>query len=608
MIAWERRLFAALGHELSPTPGRVRATMRLTLACMLTIIIAIGLHLPEIHWLIVTIFVVSQADAQASFDKAVQRTLGTLMGGGMAIVMVALLSGKQELLLIAIACWVAFGLYLARTQADSYVFLLFGVTVLVAVPDQVADPARAIEMAILRILMLTIGSIIGAFTQLALWPENPERQLIEDMAERLGHAVVALDHTVVRRPFMPVVLRVKMLGPGMVRQLDLLNRAEALDDRLRQRHAEQLRLITEIDRLIAAIILLRREARDQALSDAEIAAVDDLARALRQMQAALARGAIYDRPMPALPADAAVRPVIAQLYRIAADLPGLTGFLDILTHRQPPRPPMGHLPRFRTAAKFDANAMRLAIKGGIALTLCGLAYQILLWPGITTCVVTAIIVMQPSRGASVRKAWLRSAGAILGALFGLLALALLGPSLNSLGPLVMVATIAIGASAYLNTGSTRISYAGMQMAMAFGLVALDGQAISGNLTPGIDRVLGILLGIAIATVVDAFLWPVSARAAAAAKLAAAQKGLDKLAAGPEDRAAETVAVHRNLAAAVAQFEDARWELSGRPADRTALAALGREIDQAQRRFLALTVHRPDSAPLDAVQARPLVGT
>lgn len=591
MIAWERRLFAALGRELSPTPTRLRATVRLTLVCLITVVVAIAMHLPEIHWLIVTIFVVSQADAQASFDKAIQRALGTLIGGVMAIVMVALLAGKQELLLLAIAGWVVFGIYLSKTQTDSYVFLLFGITVLVAVPDRVADPVHAVQTALLRIQMLAAGSLIGAFAQLALWPEKPERQLVDDLAERLDLAIRALDHTVARHAFMPGVLRERLLGPGMVRQLDLLTRAEALDDRLRPRHAEQLRLIGEIDRLVAAIILLRREARDRQLAAGEIAAVEILARGLRRLLADLRQLIACDQPMPALPDGAGVRPVIARLYDITAGLPALTGFLDILSRRQPSRPPIGRLPRFHGGARFDPAAMRLAIKAAIAMTLCGLAYQILLWPGITTCVVTAIIVIQPSRGASMRKALLRAAGAICGGLFGFLSLALLGPSLGTLPALMIVAAVGIGAAAYVNAGSTRISYVGMQAVMAFALVALDHETVSGNLAAGIDRVLGILLGIALATIVDTFLWPISARAAASAKVATVRQGLDRLEAGPADRDAETVAIHRNLAAAVAQFEDARWELSSRPADRAALAALGRDLDQAQRRFLDLTVHQ-----------------
>ncbi len=595
MIAWERRLLAALGRELAPGPTRIRATLRLTVVCLATVVVAMALHLPEIHWLVVTIFVVAQSDAQASVDKAIQRTFGTLIGGVAAILMVAMLAGKQELLLLALAGWVTLGIYLSKTQADSYVFVLFGVTVLVAIPDQVADPSRAVEMALIRIQMLAAGSLIGAVAQLVLWPEDPERQLIDDLTERLDLAVRALDHTVARRAFLPDALRERLLGPGMARQLDLLGRAEALDDRLRARHAEQLQLIAEIDRLVAAIILLRREARERPLAGDEIAAIELLALGLRAMLADLRRIRAHDRAIPALADGLTVRPAIVRLYEIAGGLPRSTGFLEIIARRSPPRAPIGRLPRFQPGTRFDPAALRLGVKAALAMTLCGLAYQVLLWPGITTCVVTAIIVIQPSRGASMRKALLRSAGAIAGGLFGFLALAVLGPSMGSLPALMIVAGIGIAGAAYVNVGSSRISYAGMQTVMAFGLVALDHETVAGNLAAGIDRVLGILLGIAVATLVDVFMWPTTARAAAAAKVVAAQEGLDALAADPADRATKTAAIHRDLAAAVAQFEDARWEMSSRPADRSALMALGRDIERVQRRFLALTVHPPEAS-------------
>ncbi|MFX6273718.1 hypothetical protein ABTF85_19435, partial [Acinetobacter baumannii] len=82
---------------------------------------------------------------------------------------------------------------------------------------------------------------------------------------------------------------------------------EALDDKLRLRHAEQLQLIAEIDRLVAAIILLRREARDRPLTDEEITVVDRLARDLGHILSDLRRVSVHDRPLPPLPEGIPVR-------------------------------------------------------------------------------------------------------------------------------------------------------------------------------------------------------------------------------------------------------------------------------------------------------------
>ena len=50
------------------------------------------------------------------------------------------------------------------------------------------------------------------------------------------------------------------------------------------------------------------------------------------------------------------------------------------------------------------------LKGTLAASVCYVLYQALNWPGISTCVVTAVIATQSSFGASIQKSVLRLAG------------------------------------------------------------------------------------------------------------------------------------------------------------------------------------------------------
>jgi hypothetical protein len=85
-----------------------------------------------------------------------------------------------------------------------------------------------------------------------------------------------------------------------------------------------------------------------------------------------------------------------------------------------------------------------------------------------------------------------------------------------------------GLAAWIAAGNDRISYMGLQIALAFDLGFLQGYGPPENIDPLRDRFIGIVIGICIATTVFALIWPESADLSARERLAACLRTIARL--------------------------------------------------------------------------------
>jgi multidrug resistance protein MdtO len=118
------------------------------------------------------------------------------------------------------------------------------------------------------------------------------------------------------------------------------------------------------------------------------------------------------------------------------------------------------------------------------------------WPGISTAVTTCALTALSDIGSSRQKQLLRISGSAVGGfVFGLGSQIFILPYIDSIVGLTILFACVTGISAYFATSSTRLSYAGLQMAFAFYLINVTDFSISLDLTIARDRAIGVLLGI-----------------------------------------------------------------------------------------------------------------
>ena len=162
-----------------------------------------------------------------------------------------------------------------------------------------------------------------------------------------------------------------------------------------------------------------------------------------------------------------------------------------------------------TDAFTNPEYVHFAFKVTLAVMICYFVMSMTDWPGIHTCVITAFFVALGTVGETLHKATLRFTGCLIGAGLGLGAILLLMPLMTDLGDLLLLLAPVTLLAAWVGYGSERISYAGLQIGLAFYLVVLQGYGPTIDMYTARDRTIGILFGNVVVFVIFTTIWPVS---------------------------------------------------------------------------------------------------
>ena len=176
-----------------------------------------------------------------------------------------------------------------------------------------------------------------------------------------------------------------------------------------------------------------------------------------------------------------------------------------------PAEAQSHRPKPKSLLKPDALTnpahVHFALKVTFAAMLCYIFYSAIDWTGIHTAFITCIFVALESTEATLYKATLRIVGCVIGGAFALFSIVVLIPHMETIASLIVLVAAVAGVAGWIATGSERISYAGLQIAFAFFLSVFQGYAPDTDLDKIRDRVVGILIGIAVTAVIFHYFWP-----------------------------------------------------------------------------------------------------
>ena len=179
--AWTLRPFAAtLNQSRRIDPALVRFTARLAVLMMLGVAIFEYWHIPRGYWLALTIVVVLQPDYGSTRQRALQRLIGTLIGGILASVLLWL-KLPAPVLLAATAVTIFGFAYMLR---KNYALAVFFITLMIVLLTE-ATGVVTIEFTISRLVATAAGGALAMLAALLFWPVWERQRFPSYLADAL---------------------------------------------------------------------------------------------------------------------------------------------------------------------------------------------------------------------------------------------------------------------------------------------------------------------------------------------------------------------------------------------------------------------------------------
>ena len=493
---------SSLGALLAPFPGRLEYSARLALICALTILVVEIYQTPDPALTAYIAFFLVKPDRTTSVILSlVMLVLMTLILGATLLMTMAVM----DVAFWRVTAMAVFSFCMLFVASGSKLKPIGGIIALIVGYGLDYEGTFQIGEIATRGLLyvwLFVGVPVGLSIAVNLLLGPAPRRLVEqELARRLR-----LGAPMLRRPdaqAREALAECLREGAG---EVPAWLKAAGLERTSPAQDIAALKQAAQSTAVILALVEVIARDPDRLLSAPNR---ERLARLLDEMAAIFERrgyptNIIFDSTAEDADPSPLSRTIIAELKSV------LGCFTEI------PRPEPSPEPKPKAAGGFFAPDaftnpahVQYALKTTAAALFCFIVYMLLDWPGIHTCFITCYIVSLGTTAETIEKLTLRIVGCLIGAGTGLAAIIFLMPNITSIGGLMAIVFLAAVVSGWVAAGSPRISYIGFQIAFAFFLCVVQGSAPAFDLTVARDRVIGIIFGNLVVSVIFTQIWPVT---------------------------------------------------------------------------------------------------
>jgi multidrug resistance protein MdtO len=481
--------------ELASYPGRVSTVIRMTIATTLVMIIVVTFRIPNAALAGLFSILLARENLAVTWRGGQLIVLGFVLASLYTLFGMMLFRGYP----ITHFFWVIGSLYLVffvmRTTTNYAAAVAFAIPIGVALPvwDRALPSEVQVEGTLWPIVIIAVGAGATVITEVLYRifdRSDPLITFVDDLllaVQQVTESLASLH--VPPQAVLDRVLQYRMIGTGRLRTT--LQR-QGLDP---TRRAQRAALISLGSRLIGLAADLGHTP--PGLGDDDVIRLRALSERLGAIRTELRESGVVSesaavlegQPSPSFPVLQEMERTVALLTEVFQRDEMVAGFQD---------PPGRDWWRglLLPDAFQNPEYLRFAFAGCLAASVCYVLYNALDWPGIFPSVLTCIVTALSTTGSSVQAQFLRIAGFVAGGLIlGISAQILILPAIDSVFGFAIFFAVATAIAAWFATSSPRLSFFGVQMALAFYFVNLQDYRIETDLTIARDKAIGAFLGI-----------------------------------------------------------------------------------------------------------------
>jgi len=503
-LAW---FWDFLKQELTPYPGRAALVARMVIAVTLVMIITMTFRLPYGAYAASFALTISRESPQITVKSLRTIVVGWVLGATYILIGAWFFLENPVLRFLWVIVTLFAIFYAVSAMTNSGAASRFGYFVIITVPlwDLHVTAESKVEGTLWAVWAITVASVVTALVELVFAELRHRDDFVQSLANRLASVEELLACYLADRPVDETtkkrVTHFAVLGASRLRRI-LTSSSYA-----RQYNEQMGAVVALVGRLVdIAANLTQLSIR---ISDDDRRRIGVLATSIADI-----RTDLLSRRVPS-PIDSKIDseapggiPLLREMERTVSLIPEAFSGSESISEYSPSPPGVN-----RPATLFVADALsnpehvRFALKGGLAASLCYIAYSSVFWPGINTAITTCFLTALSTIGSSHQKQLVRISGAVVGGVMvGIGSQVFILPYLDSIAGFTLLFALATGAAAWFLTSSPRFSYFGAQFAIAFYLINLGEFRIQTSLVPARDRVVGILLGLFMMWLIFDQLW------------------------------------------------------------------------------------------------------
>ena len=506
-LVWLRNF---LRDELAPYPGRGALVARMVVAASIVMLVNMTFKIPYGAYAAIYAFTTSRENPEATWRSVRNSVTGLAVAAAYVLVGAVIFSSEPVLRVVWVLASLFTMFFWLSAAANHLAAARFGY--LVAITLTLWDSGLRAEQKVVGTLWaigsLCLANLIVAAVEFVYVHLHPVDQMTMALEERLrcsasvlrSLAVGTRDEASERR-----ITQLAVLGTSRMRR-DLLR--SDYSSETRQQSSAIIALVGRLVDLGASLTYFSAET-----SPAVRRRFDQLAQRIDGLSNSLFGS--RPSPEPSLaeePAPPGTPPLLLEMERTVSVITEVVSGSEAGPGYQPSPVRLDPAKHFLVPDAFsNPDHMRFGIRGGLAASLCYLAYNLVAWPGISTAITTCLLTALTTVGASRQKQILRFLGALVGGvMLGFGAQIFVLPAIESIaGFLILFLAVTIPA-AWIAASGPRLSYFGVQIALAFYLINLQEFKFQVSLAIARDRVAGILLGLLAMWLIFDQLWGASA--------------------------------------------------------------------------------------------------